>query len=135
MKIAIRYYSKGGNTQKLANALSSELGVPALTVDQGLKEDVDILFLGSAVYAFDADPQVKEFVKNLDVKVGKIVNFSTTAMVKSTYEQVKKLADQKNIPMSEQEFYCKGAFGIFHKGKPNDEDLKRVKAFARSVVK
>ncbi len=51
MKIAIRYYTKTGNTKKLAEAISSAIGVEAKTVDEPLTEDVDILFLGSAVYA------------------------------------------------------------------------------------
>jgi len=51
MKIAIRYYTKTGNTKKLAEAIASAIDVEAKTVDEPLSEDVDILFLGSAVYA------------------------------------------------------------------------------------
>ena len=43
MKIAIRYYTKTGNTKKLAEAISSAIGVEAKTVDEPLTEDVDIL--------------------------------------------------------------------------------------------
>lgn len=44
MKIAIRYYTKGGNTKKLADAISQATGVAAESVEQPLAEDVDILF-------------------------------------------------------------------------------------------
>jgi len=44
MKIVIRYYTKTGNTKKLAEAISSAIGVEAKTVDEPLTEDVDILF-------------------------------------------------------------------------------------------
>ena len=39
MKIAVRYYSRGGNTKKLADAIAKAVGVEALTADTPLKED------------------------------------------------------------------------------------------------
>ena len=90
MKIAIRYYTKTGNTKKLAEAISQVVNVEAKTVDEPLSEDVDILFLGSAVYAAGIDGEVKEFIKNIDVNVGEVVNFSSAALIESTYSQVKK---------------------------------------------
>ena len=76
MKIASRYYTKTGNTKKLAEAISQVVNVEAKTVDEPLTEDVDILFLGSAVYAAGIDGKIKEFIKNIDVNVGEVVNFS-----------------------------------------------------------
>ena len=69
MKIAIRYYTKTGNTKKLAEALSEAVGVEALTVDTPLTEDIDILFLGSAVYAAGVDSKIKEFIESINVNV------------------------------------------------------------------
>ena len=112
MKAAIRYYSKGGNTEKVALAISKATGLPAETIDVPLLEDVDILFLGSSVYGFDVDVQVKQFISNIDVKVGKVVNFSTACLVKSTYKQVGKLLAEKNIPLAKEEYYCRGSFGL-----------------------
>ncbi len=134
MKAAIRYYTRGGNTQKLALAISKATGLPAETIDVPLLEDVDLLFLGSSVYGFDVDNQVKQFISNIDVKVGKVVNFSTACMVKSTYKQVAKLLAEKNIPMAKEEFYCRGSFGPMHKGRPNQQDLHEAEAFARKMM-
>ena len=117
MKIAIRYYTKTGNTKKMAEALSEAVGVEALTVDNPLTEDVDILFLGSAVYAAGVDAKVKEFIENIDVNVGKIVNFSSAALIESTYKQVKKIAENNNLTMAEEEFHCRGAFKLVHRGR------------------
>ena len=124
MKAAIRYYTRGGNTEKLALAISKATGLPAETIDVPLLEDVDILFLGSSVYGFDVDVQVKQFISNIDVKVGKVVNFSTACLVKSTYKQVGKLLAEKNIPLAKEEYYCRGSFGPMHKGRPNQQDLQ-----------
>jgi flavodoxin len=134
MKIAIRYYSKTGNTKKLAEEIGAALKIPAEDVSQPLTEDVDVLFLGSAVYAAGVDSEVKTFIQNINVKVGKVVNISTAALLPSTYKQVKKLVEQKGLMMAKEEFHCRGAFQMMHKNRPNAEDLKAVVAFAKNVV-
>lgn len=134
MKIAIRYYTKTGNTKKLAEAISSAIGVEAKTVDEPLPEDVDILFLGSAVYAAGIDAKIKDFIKNINVNVGEVVNFSSAALIESTYKQVKKEVEAKGLKMSEDEFHCRGAFKFVHRGKPDDNDLKNVQEFAKRIL-
>ena len=74
------------------------------------------------------------FVLVKNVKVGKVVNFTTACMVKSTYKQVAKLLAEKNIPMAKEEFYCRGSFGPMHKGRPNQQDLHEAEAFARKMM-
>ena len=134
MKVAVRYFSRGGNTKKLANAIAEAVGAEALTTEVPLSEDVDILFLGSSVYAYGVDDSVKIFIAGNRVKIGKVVNFSTAALVRSTYKQVAKLLKEKNIPMAEEEFYCRGSFGPMHKGKPDAGDLKSAAEFAKKIA-
>lgn len=132
MTYAVRYYTKTGNTKKLAEAVAKELGVEALPISEPVKEKVDLLFLGNSYYAFTIDPEVKAFVNSLDKeKVGKIVNFGSAAMLNSTYKKVKAEADKVGIPMDEKEFHCKGEFKGVHKGRPNADDLKAAAEFAR----
>lgn len=134
MKIAIRYFSRGGNTKKLADAISSAVGVEARTVQEPLTEDVDILFLGSSVYANGVDKNVKQFIEQIQVKVGKVVNFSTAALIESTYNQVAKLLEPRHIPLDKEEFHCRGSFSILHKGRPNREDCQAAAEFARNII-
>lgn len=134
MKIAVRYYTKTGNTKKLADEIARTVGVEAKTVDEKLSGDVDILFLGSSVYAAGVDEQVKKFIEDMDGSVGKIVNFSTAAILKSTYSQIKKIAGKKGIEVSDREYHCKGSFGFMHRGKPNAQDLKEASKFAKSFL-
>lgn len=134
MKVAVRYYTRGGNTKKLAEAIAGAVGVEAETTAVPLTEDVDILFLGSSVYANGVDNEVKEFIRGIGVKVGKVVNFSTAALVKSTYKQVSKLLEEKRIPLAKEEFYCKGSFAVLHRGRPNAEDCKAAADFAGKIV-
>lgn len=66
MKIEIRYFTKTGNTKKLAEAISEEIGVEAKTVNEPILGETDILFLGSSVYAAGVAAEVKEFIlKNI----------------------------------------------------------------------
>lgn len=134
MKAAIRYFSRGGNTEKLARAMSKAIEVEALTTKYPLAEDVDVLFLGSSVYAYGVDESVKKFISGIDVKIGKVVNFGTAAIIKSTYKQVGKLLEEKNIPQAKEEFYCRGSFGPMHKGKPDAADLKAAAEFAKKII-
>ena len=135
MKIAVRYYTKTGNTKRLAEAIAKEVGVEALPISTPIAEPVDILFLGNSYYAFSIDPEVREFVKKLDkAKVGRIVNFGSAAMLNSTFKKVKAEADKVGIKMDEREFHCKGEFKGIHKGRPNAEDAAAAANFAKAIV-
>ena len=135
MKIAVRYYTKTGNTKKLAEAIAKAVGVEALPLSVPIPEPVDILFLGNSYYAFSIDPEVRDFIRGLDkAMVGKIVNFGSAAMLNSTYKKVKAEADKVGIPMDEREFHCKGEFKGLHKGKPDTADLAAAAEFARAVI-
>ena len=136
MKVAVRYYTKTGNTRRLAEAVAEEVGEKALPISTPVTEPVDVLFLGNSYYAFSIDPEVRDFVRSLDKsKVGRIVNFGSAAMLNSTYKKVKAEADRVGIPMDEREFHCKGEFKGIHKGRPNEEDLQAAAEFARNIIK
>ena len=135
MKVAVRYYTKTGNTKKLAMAVAEALGAEALPISVPVTEPVDLLFLGNSYYAFSIDPEVRAFIRALDKeKVGKIVNFGSAAMLNSTYRKVRAEAEKIGIPVSDREFHCRGEFKGIHKGRPNEEDLKAAAAFAKSVA-
>ena len=135
MKIAVRYYTKTGNTKRLADAVAKAAGVEALPISTPVTEPVDILFLGNSYYVFSIDPEVRDFIRSLDSRtVGRIVNFGSAAMLNSTWKKVKAEADKAGIPMDEREFHCKGEFKGIHKGRPNTEDLAAAADFAKSIV-
>ncbi len=135
MTIAVRYYTKTGNTKRLAEAVAEAVGVEALPISSPVAEPVDILFLGNSYYAFSIDPEIRAFLKTLSKdKVGRIVNFGSAAMLNSTWKKVKAEADKLGIPMDKREFHCKGEFKGIHKGRPNEADLKAAADFAKTLV-
>lgn len=135
MKIAVRYYTKTGNTKRLAEAIAKAVNAEALPISTPVDEPVDVLFLGNSYYAFTIDPEVRTFVSSLDKnKVKKIVNFGSAAMMNSTWKKVKAVADKIGIPIDEREFHCKGEFKGIHKGKPDENDLHAAADFAKKIV-
>ena len=136
MTFAVRYYTKSGNTKRLAESVAEALGVEALPISEPVNEKVDYLFLGNSYYAFNIDPEVKSFIGSLDKNlVGKIVNFGSAAMLNSTYKKVKAEADKVGVPMEAKEFHCKGEFKGIHKGRPNADDVKAADEFAKGFIK
>ncbi|MBP5596801.1 flavodoxin [Pseudobutyrivibrio sp.] len=135
MKYAVRYYTKTGNTKRLAEAIANVAGVEALPISEPITEQVDILFLGNSYYAFSIDPEVKSFIGGLDKNlVGKIINFGSAAMLNSTYKKVKAEADKVGIAMDDREFHCKGEFKGLHKGRPNADDVNAAAEFAKKII-
>lgn len=135
MNVAVRYYTKTGNTRRLAEAVANALGVEALPITEPVAGPVDLLLLGNSYYAFSIDPEVRSFIRSLDKsKIGRIANFGTAAMLNSTWKKVKAEADKVGIPMVSDEFHCRGEFKGMHKGRPDSNDLASAAAWAKSLV-
>lgn len=136
MKVAIRYFtkSKKGNTEKIAKFVSEKINVPALDVTHPLEEDVDQLLLINAMYAFDVDKAIKDFLENNAGKIKCLININSSASGSSTYKSVKKVADKFNVPMSEKEFHTVASWIFINKGRPNADDFKKLEDFLKEVV-
>ncbi len=134
MKIAVRYYTRSGNTEKLARTIAEAVGVQAEPVSAALHEKTDIVFLGCSYYAFDVDEAVKRFLFDNKEKIGKVICFGTSAMMKSTRKPIKRITDGAGVALAEEEFHCRGSFGPMHKGHPDEQDLTNAAVFAKMVV-
>ncbi len=136
MKIAIRYFtkSKKGNTFKLATVVSEVAGVEALTVENDLTEEVETLFLVNAMYAFNIDKEVKEFLKRNASNIKCVVNVNSAASGASTLKAVKKVANKLNILVSDKEYHTVASWINLNKGRPNEDDLNRLREFVKGVI-
>lgn len=135
MKVAIRYYTRSGNTEKLANAIGQALSILAEKISSPLQEKADLLLLGCSYYAFDMDAEVKKFLTENKANIGKVACFGTSAMMKSMAKPMKKVTEPLGIQVADEEFHCRGSFGPAHKGRPNEADQKAAQEFALSLVK
>ena len=133
---AVRYFSRGGNAKKVAQAIAEEVHVKARAIPEPPEGKVDVLFLGTSVYAAGVDEAVRRYIDALNSSmVGKVVVFSTAAIKTSAYPQMKKLLEGKGIEVSEEEFHCRGQFTALHRGHPDENDLKNARKFARQIVR
>lgn len=134
MNIEVRYFSRGGNTKKLAGAIAKALGAEAQEYTAPLAQPTDLLFLGGSVYGFGLDERTKEYIAKLDAAyVKKVAVFGTSAIVKSGNKDMEKLLQAKGIKVVGA-FHCWGAFTIMHAGRPNDKDLAMAANFAKTMA-
>ncbi|MBQ8138352.1 MAG: flavodoxin [Lachnospiraceae bacterium] len=135
MNCAVVYFSRSGNTKKLADGVAEVLGVTASDITTSLTEKTDLVFLGSSLYAGGFDPAVGEFIRKNADKIGKLVCFGSSASGTSTAKKVKALASELGIAVYDDIFNCPGHFLFMHKDRPNDKDVEAVKDFTKSVLK
>ncbi|MCD7788006.1 MAG: flavodoxin [Firmicutes bacterium] len=133
--VAVRYFSKSGNTKKLADVIAKTAGCKAEQIPAPVDGNVDILFLGASVYWGGISSEVKDYIKKLDKnRIGKVVVFSTSALAERAFPQIQKNLQDKGIPVESNNFYCRGEFTALHKGRPNQDDLKAAKKFAEKII-
>lgn len=131
MKLAVRYYSRSGNTKKVAEAIAKATGVEAHECAAQLSEPVDLLFLGGSVYWGGVDTNLKLFIEQLDPgKVKCVAVFGTAALKKEPDRETEKLLRKRGISVSNHSFHCRGAFSVLHKGHPDNDDLQQAAIFA-----
>lgn len=130
MSAAVRYYSRSGNTKAVAETIAKATGVSAVAVDSAeaaIREPVDILFIGGALYAYGLDKHLKEYLKTLkkgDAK--KAVVFSSSAISKHGIELIKKGLSEAGIPVEEKAYHVKG--------KPVESQLAEAEQFALTFL-
>ena len=130
MNTAVRYYSRSGNTKAAAEAIAEAAGVTAVSVDSAdaaIKEPVDVLFIGGALYAYGLDSHLKEFLKTLNKEeVKKAVVFSTSWISRHSLDLIKKGLAEAGIETAEETFYAKN--------HPTAEQLAEAKVFAKKFL-
>lgn len=135
MKYAVRYFSRFGNSEKMAKVVGEVLGVQPESVETPLSEEVDVLFIGAGLFLARVNGRVKEFARTLDPrKVKKVVCFGSCAISESPVPQIRKVFEELGFQVADESFTCRGEMGPWHAGHPNDQDLEDLKAFTKKIV-
>lgn len=126
----VRYYSRSGITKKIAEAIAEGVGTKAVSVDApeaALTERTDVLFLGSALYAYGLDANMKAYLKTLSRdQVEKAVLFSTSWISKHALDLMRDALTAEGIPVETETFYCKS--------KAADGSIAAAKEFAKKFA-
>ena len=141
------------NTEKIANACANVLGAEVKTPQQVKPEEIaeyDLVGFGSGIYGATFDPSVLDLADRLPYAEGKkAFLFSTYGapafvanreFVEKNHSQIREKLQAKGYAVI-GEFGCAGwntnsflkYFGGLNKGKPDAEDLRNAKAFARDI--
>ena len=133
MNIAVRYYTKSGNTLKLAKAAAEELDTRAADLSEDLTEKADVLFLGASLYKNTFDPQIAAFLERNEERIGVVVCFGSSASKRSCFPKLQMFLEERGIRSYDESFTCPGHFLFLHKDRPNEKDLEDLKAFVREA--
>jgi flavodoxin I len=136
------YFSRSGNTKKVATAIGEELGIKAENIRtvESLPESTDI-FLGSGLYFMRPSKLVRDFIRNNSFQGRKVAIFGTsTSGIGIEAMWMQTLLKQKGAIITGK-YYCPGRFFIrivgkflfIRKGRPGAKDLEKAKEFARAV--
>jgi len=140
MKIAVRYQSRNGNTKSAAEIIAQMVGVDAKPVTVPLEEATDLLFVGGAVYMWNIDKALKEFLETLDSKrIGCVAAYSTTGLMPFAVWKIRRAAKRAGIPMCRHSLCLKlmmqgHAMTGCRGGHLKENQIQRVRDFAQQAV-
>ena len=139
MKIALIYFSRGGNTRKIAETLAEELEVTAVDVKKEKPDvsDVDLLVVGSGTYGGKPGKDMVAYLENLQPVSGKKgACFSSCASgdASKTLQALKDILSKKGYSNVDC-FSCLGKWlmGMYRRGHPSDEELAQAREFAKKL--
>ena len=128
------YYSMGGKTKKVAQAIAGELGTTAENIrGAGAIRDDDFVFLGSGCYGAVLVKGITDFIEKNQLKGRRIALFTTSAFgLGKEIALMEKSISKKGVNVISH-FNCFGQFLAMQIGHPDKTDLQKAREFARSV--
>jgi len=135
-EISVFVASRGGNTQKVADAIAEELGVMVGDIGGLLPDDSKIIFLGSGVYGGKPGSAMTEFIGRGDFTGRKVALFATSGAAEGAKNMISMVADavKERGGIVIGDYHCRGKFLLTNRGHPNEEDLQKAKTFARGML-
>jgi flavodoxin len=138
MKFLVVYFSRGGKTRKVAEAIAQQLGCKAVDIEKEIPDvsGVEMLIVGSGQYLGKLHKTLQRFLDGLQPSSKKkAAVFATAGGPDPKVVYVLKGALEAKGYMVVSSFKCRGRFLFFNWSHPNQEDLKNAKAFASDLKK
>jgi flavodoxin len=136
MKFLVVYFSRGGKTGKIAEAIAEELGCKAVDLKKESPDvsGVDFLVVGSGNYGGAPHETLNVFINSLQQSNnGKAAVFATSGGPDPKCIPIMKEALEAKGYKVVSSFSCRGQFLFANRGHPNADGLKNVKAFASAL--
>lgn len=140
-RVKVFYYSKGGNTKKIADAIAGEMkteAVEAEAVGTGYAmKKCDLIFVGSGNYMSGPGKEMVDFLKTLVPAEDRYAAVFGTAGGSGTghLSKMKEILEEKGVRVL-GEWSCPGQeFSLKNKGRPNEADVEEARDFARKILR
>jgi flavodoxin I len=136
MKCLVVYFSRGGKTRKVAEAIAQQLGCKAVDVRTETPDasGVKLLIVGSGQYPGKLPKPLRRFLEDLPPGSNdKAAVFATAGGPNPKAIHVLRGALEAKGYTVVSSFKCRGRFLFFNWRHPNQEDLENAKAFARDL--
>lgn len=145
MKSLVVYYSKTGNTEKVARAIAKGLEADLKRIEEVHDiSEYDLICVGTPVYGFAPARPVKKFLEEIHLSSNrKGIGFCTMHVAgdKRTLRIIKEKMEVKGITFLGG-FSCRGLSSIlanigpkiFNRGRPNEEDLRKAEDFGKRIL-
>jgi flavodoxin len=129
---AIRYFSKTGNTQKLAELLGDQLNLEPATIATPLPEHVTTLLLGGAVHMASVDTELKQYIATLQPdQIDQVVLFGTSGAFLTVEKGLRKLLKQQGLSVAPKGLFIHGMAP--HAPKFSAEKQATIAQFAKTI--
>ena len=136
MKSLVVYFSRGGKTKRVADAIANELGCKAIDIKNELPQsiDVDLLVVGSGNYGGKPHDSIQKFLDSLQAGNGSKAAIFTTSGGPNPrcLPLMQKALESKEYTVASY-FACRGQFLFFNRGHPDDGDLESAREFASAL--
>jgi flavodoxin len=133
----VLFYSRGGNTRKLADAIAGELGVKAADVRAAsLDAGPGVIFLGSGCYGGKPGGDMMKFIEKNDFAGRNVALFGTSGGNLGVEVQAMEEAVKQKGANVLGSYHTRGKFLVFiSMGHPNEDDLAGARKFAGEMAK
>jgi flavodoxin len=128
------YFSRSGNTKKVAEAIADELGVKAKDIKTAGAPPADaFVFLGTGCYGAMLPAHIARYMNRFRFSGRKITLFTTSAFgAVAERSMIEKQIRDKGADITAN-FQCTGQWLTMKKDHPNGKELESAREFARSL--
>jgi flavodoxin len=132
---AVVYYSRTGNTRRIAEAVARGAGARCLPVESAGEVREELVFVGTPVHSFGPSKPILQFLRGRDWSGKRVALFCTYAGLgnRRTLRRMRKEVEGRGGKVV-GEFSCRGRFKFLGKGRPTPEDERRAEEFGKAVA-
>lgn len=145
MNVAVVYFSsQHKNTKKLLDALKDTYDITLFDITKVSEVDLsgyDVIGLASGTYFCNYCKKLLEFAKKYLPHNKRVFLINTYGVLRATQKDIKNIIKEKQCELIGY-FGCRGydTYGLLKyiggiaKGRPNQKDIARVKAFYQEII-